>query len=103
MSKQDIGISTLLTMMVLWPSFLMAGLLEMFVFGLVDPMNIDFFGAAQEFSRTGIYTLAFFVFWAIASCASGLTLLLALPILKTRLGVSDQHASNSSHHSNSPP
>lgn len=93
------SLSTLLTMMVLWPSFLMAGLLEMFVFGLVDPMEMNFFGAAQDFSRTGIYTLGFFVFWAIVSCASGLTMLLAWPILKARLGISsssDQRTSRSS-------
>ncbi len=98
MNKNTMSISTLLTMMVLWPSFLMAGLLEMFVFGLVDPMEMNFFGAAQDFSRTGIYTLGFFVFWAIVSCASGLTLLLAWPILKVRLGVSasnNQRASSS--------
>jgi len=88
MNKNTMSISTLLTMMVLWPSFLMAGLLEMFVFGLVDPMEMNFFGAAQDFSRTGIYTLGFFVFWAIVSCASGLTLLLPWPNLKVRLGVS---------------
>ena len=98
MNKNTISISTLLTMMVLWPSFLMAGLLEMFVFGLVDPMEMNFFGAAQDFSRTGIYTLGFFVFWAIVSCASGLTLLLAWPILKVRLGVS---ASNNQRESSS--
>jgi hypothetical protein len=86
MNKPSISTSLLLTLMVLWPSFLMAGLMEMFVFGLVDPSDIDFFGAAQEFSRTGVYTLAFFVFWAIVSCASGLTLLLAMPTLKARLG-----------------
>jgi hypothetical protein len=98
MNKNTMSISTLLTMMVLWPSFLMAGLLEMFVFGLVDPMEMNFFGAAQDFSRTGIYTLGFFVFWAIVSCASGLTLLLAWPILKVRLGVS---ASNNQRESSS--
>jgi len=86
MNKPPISNSLLLTLMILWPSFLMAGLMEMFVFGLVDPSDIDFFGAAQEFSRTGVYTLAFFVFWAIVSCASGMTLLLAMPTLKARLG-----------------
>ena len=99
MTKHTMSLSTLLTMMVLWPSFLMAGLLEMFVFGLVDPMEMNFFGAAQDFSRTGIYTLGFFVFWAIVSCASGLTMLLAWPILKARLGISsssDQRTSRSS-------
>jgi uncharacterized iron-regulated membrane protein len=70
----------------------------MFVFGLVDPSDVDFLGVAHDFPRTGIYTLAFFVFWAIVSCASGLTLLLAWPILKVRLGVSasnNQRASSS--------
>ena len=85
MNKPTMSTRLLLTLMVLWPSFLMAGLMEMFVFGLLDPSDVDFFGAAHDFPRTGIYTMAFFVFWAIVSCASWLTLILAMPTLKARL------------------
>jgi hypothetical protein len=84
MNTPTMSTRLLLTLMVLWPSFLMAGLMEMFVFGLVDPSDVDFLGVAHDFPRTGIYTLAFFLFWALVSCACALTLLLAMPTLKAR-------------------
>lgn len=61
-----------------WPSFLMAGVLEMVVFSLVDPQDMHWFGHQLEFSRQGIYTLSFFVFWLVASLSSALTTLLSL-------------------------
>ncbi len=62
---------------ILWPAFVMAGVLEMLVFALVDPASLHWFGSAPvELSPTGIYTLAFFVFWAVISTAGALTQLL---------------------------
>jgi hypothetical protein len=61
-----------------WPSFLMAGVLEMLVFSLVDPEDLHWFGHQLEFSRQGIYTGSFFVFWLVASLSSALTTLLSL-------------------------
>lgn len=61
-----------------WPSFLMAGVLEMLVFTLVDPEDMHWFGHQLEFSRQGIYTVSFFVFWLVASLSSALTTLLSL-------------------------
>jgi len=65
-------------MWMLWPAFLVAGLLEMLVFALVDPSDLHWFGAPLELSRQAVYTLAFFVFWAVALVASALTLVLSL-------------------------
>lgn len=66
-------------MAVLWPAFLMAGVLETLVFALVDPSSLHGFGGATgEWSNTGVYTLAFFVFWGVIAAAGGLTQLLAL-------------------------
>ena len=65
-------------MLVVWPAFLMAGVLEVFVFAMVDPQDIQWFGAPLEWSRQAIYTAAFFVFWGIATVSSGLTVLLAM-------------------------
>ena len=65
-------------MWIVWPAFLMAGVLEMVVFAMVDPQDIHWFGAPLEWSRQAIYTMAFFVFWAIAALSSGLTTLLAM-------------------------
>ncbi|MDE2442577.1 MAG: hypothetical protein KGP14_16295 [Betaproteobacteria bacterium] len=62
---------------VLWPSFLMAGVMEMLVFSVVDPHTLQWFGGAMiEWSSTAVYTLAFFAFWLIISTASALTQLL---------------------------
>lgn len=66
-------------MWVAWPAFLVAGLLEMVVFALVDPEDMHWFGHAFPLSRQGIYTVSFFVFWLFAMVSSGLTVLLAVP------------------------
>jgi hypothetical protein len=64
-------------MWIAWPAFLMAGVLEMVIFAMVDPQNLHWFGHPMELSREGVYTLAFFVFWGITMVSSGLTTLLA--------------------------
>ncbi len=61
-------------MAILWPAFLMAGVLEMLVFALVDPGNLHGFGGAPlQLSRSAVYTLAFFAFWAVITLAGTLT------------------------------
>lgn len=63
-----------------WPSFLMAGVLEMLVFSVADPRELQGFGGClANMSTTGVYTLAFFCFWFVVALASSLTLLLATP------------------------
>jgi len=62
---------------IVWPSFLMAGVLEMLVFACVDPADLHWFGgASMELSHQAIYSLAFFVFWVAISLAGALTALL---------------------------
>ncbi|MDE2454759.1 MAG: hypothetical protein KGL43_14295 [Burkholderiales bacterium] len=64
-------------MIVGWPAFLMAGILEMLVFSLVDPGQLHWFGGAPlELEPSAIYTLAFFVFWVVIAIAGGITQLL---------------------------
>ncbi len=66
-------------MAVLWPAFLMAGVLEMLVFALVDPTQLRPFGGAPlGWSSTAVYSLAFFVFWGVIAVAASLTDLLEL-------------------------
>lgn len=69
-------------MWVAWPAFLVAGLLEMLVFAMVDPQDLHWFGQPLELSRQGVYTLAFFVFWGVTMLSSALTTLLALSPFK---------------------
>ncbi len=66
-------------MWVLWPSFLVAGVLEMLVFATVDPESLHWAGQPFDLSRQGIYTVAFFVFWGLTMVASALTALLSMP------------------------
>ena len=66
-------------MAILWPAFLMAGVLEMLVFALIDPRDLHWFGGAPvELSTSAVYSLAFFVFWAVISTAGALTQLLKM-------------------------
>lgn len=64
-------------MWIAWPAFLVAGVLEMLVFAMVDPQDLHWFGQPLELSRQAIYTLAFFAFWGITFASSALTTLLA--------------------------
>lgn len=75
--------SASLAMTVGWPSFLMAGVLEMLVFSLVDPTQLHWFGgAAVELTPLTVYSLAFFAFWVVIALAAGLSQLLAEPAVE---------------------
>ena len=63
-------------MVIVWPAFLVAAVLEMVVFALVDPSDLHWFGQPLDWSRQAAYTVAFFVFWGVAMASSALTLLL---------------------------
>jgi len=65
-------------MWIAWPAFLLACLLELLVFAMVDPQDLHWFGQPIELSRQGVYTIAFFVFWTVSMVASGLTTLLSM-------------------------
>ena len=63
-------------MLVVWPAFLAACLLELAVFAVVDPFDLRWAGEALTWSRAAVYTAAFFIFWAAASAACSLSSLL---------------------------
>jgi hypothetical protein len=58
---------------ILWPSFIVAGAAEALFFTVFDPQDLRFFGGAVEASRTTIYSVGFFLFWAFAAASSALT------------------------------
>ena len=60
-------------MWVLWPSFLAAGMGVGLVFTLVDPTELVVLGQPLHASRTAVYTLGFFILWAICAVASALS------------------------------
>lgn len=65
-------------MWIAWPGFLVAAVLEMLVFALVDPAELHGpNGGPLGWSRAGVYTAAFFAFWGAAMASSALTALLA--------------------------
>ena len=65
-------------MWIVWPAFLTACVLEMLVFAMVDPQDLHWFGQPLALSRQGVYTVAFFVFWAVTTASGVLTTLLAM-------------------------
>ena len=69
-------------MWIVWHAFLVAGLIELVVFGMFDPEDMHWFGQQLTLSRQGVYTLSFFVFWILAMVCSSLTLLLATTPVK---------------------
>jgi hypothetical protein len=64
-------------MWVAWPAFLAACLLQLVVFALVDPLELQWFGHHLPWTRQAVYAGGFFVFWLACMAASALTLLLS--------------------------
>jgi hypothetical protein len=65
-------------LLVLWPAFVMAGVLEALVFVVVDPQGLTWFGGPPvELSRQAVYTVSFLIFWAVIAAAGGVSALLA--------------------------
>lgn len=65
-------------MWIAWPAFLMAAVLEMAVFAVLDPETIALFGQRLDWSRPAVYTVTFFIFWGTMMASSALTTLLAM-------------------------
>ena len=64
-------------MTILWPSFVMAGVLEGMVFSVVDPAELRWLGHVPiDASPQAIYTLSFLAFWVLISTSGALTTLL---------------------------
>jgi hypothetical protein len=63
-------------MSIAWPAFMAACVLELMVFALADPLELQWSGRHIGWSRQSVYTLAFFVFWIVCMGACALTTLL---------------------------
>lgn len=64
-----------LLMLILWTSFLMAGVASAIVFALIDPLDVAIFGYFRP-ERNMLYAAGFFFFWLIAALSSLLTLVM---------------------------
>lgn len=63
--------------MILWPAFVMAGVLEALVFFVIDPMSLRWYGVHPiDWSRTAVYSVTFLIFWAVIATSSAITSLL---------------------------
>ncbi|WP_297401917.1 hypothetical protein [Hydrogenophaga sp.] len=63
-------------MAIAWPAFLLAAVLEMVVFALVDPGDLHWAGQPLAWSRQAVYTVSFFAFWGVTLASSALSVLL---------------------------
>ena len=81
-------------MAVLWPAFLMACVLEMLTFAVVDPAELHWFGgAAIGWPAAAVYTVTFLIFWwAIASAGAMSLLLMSEPDAVNRRPFADAPA-----------
>lgn len=58
---------------ILWPSFIVAGVAEAVFFTLVDPQELYLFGEPVYWSKTAVYSVGFFAFWAVCAASSMFT------------------------------
>lgn len=66
---------------VLWPSFVAAGLATVVFFAFVDPLKLrDISFPGHAISRELGYTVGFFLFWALTASASAVTWYLLRPM-----------------------
>ena len=65
--------------LITWPAFVAACLLEALVFSAIDPSEVHWPGLILQPSRQAVYTAAFFCFWTIAMACSSLVLWLSKP------------------------
>jgi len=63
-------------MVVLWPAFVMSGVLEALIFALVDPSDL-WVSEHLALSRQGTYTLCFLLLWLVISIAAAISVLMA--------------------------
>lgn len=61
---------------ILWPSFLVAAIVEMIFFSVINPQDLFLFGEVVHYSPLATYSFGFFAFWAICLASSALTWLL---------------------------
>jgi hypothetical protein len=66
-----------LAMSILWPTFLMSGVLEALIFVVVDPEDLHWFdGPMLGWSTNAVYTVTFLIIWTVMVTSGVLTALL---------------------------
>jgi len=68
-----------LAMTILWPAFLVAGVLETLVFAVVDPADLHWFaGPPVGWPAQAVYSVTFLMFWAAIATSGALSALLSI-------------------------
>ena len=60
-------------MFILWPSFVVGGIGEVLFFTVFDPKELYLFGEPSSLSRLAVYSIGFFLCWALAAASSAFT------------------------------
>jgi hypothetical protein len=67
-------------LLILWPSFVMAGVLDALVFVVVDPSTLHWFSAEPlGWSASAVYSVTFLIFWGVIATSGAITHLLEGP------------------------
>jgi hypothetical protein len=59
--------------LILWPSFLVAGIAEIVFFTVVDPKDLYLFGKPVHYPPLATYSIGFFAFWLVCAASSWAT------------------------------
>ena len=63
-----------MALQIIWPAFLMAGVIEALVFSVVDPASLHWFGGEPiDWPVQAVYTAGFFMFWLSTALSAALT------------------------------
>lgn len=68
---------------VLWPSFIVAGVAEVLFFTLISPQELYLLGEPVHLSPIATYSIGFFAFWLICAASSAATLFFLKPLQDT--------------------
>lgn len=68
---------------ILWPSFLVAGLVTILFFTFFDPSDLGMISGYPDITRLAGYTIGFFAFWFFSAVSSALTCYFRKPCHKT--------------------
>jgi len=67
-------------LLILWPAFVMAGVLDGLVFVVVDPLTLQWFGTEPlQWSAAAVYSVSFLIFWCVIATSGAITHLLEGP------------------------
>lgn len=62
--------------LILWPSFMVAGIAEVLFFTIIDPQELYLFGEPVNYSKTATYSIGFLALWMLCAASSLITLFL---------------------------